>query len=98
MRRRIKQIPSEIEASRNLGPKSAAWLASVGIHTRADLACIGAIEACRRVRRAGHPVSVVMAYAIEAMLMDCDWRALPFEFCKQLQLEFENKRREESRP
>lgn len=54
------------------------------------------IEACRQMRKAGHPVSVVMAYAIEAMLMNCDWRALPVAFRHQLQLEFRKLRQEES--
>jgi hypothetical protein len=35
-----------------------------------------------------------MAYAIEGALMDCDWRALPFEFRKNLRLECLKLRRE----
>jgi len=85
---------SEIENLRNLGPKSAAWLADIGITTRAQLARTGAIEACRRLRKAGHPVNTVMAYAIEGALMDCDWRALPFEFRKNLRVECLKLRRE----
>lgn len=46
------------------------------------------------MRRAGHPVTVLMAYAIEGALMDCDWRALPHEFRKHLRLEFQKLRRE----
>jgi len=41
---------------------------------------IGAIEACGRRRQAGNPVTTLMAYSIEGPLMDCDWRALPFEY------------------
>lgn len=85
---------TEIDALRNFGPKSVAWLAEAGITTRAELARAGAIEACRRMLRAGHPVTVTMAYAIEAALMNCDWRALPLEFRKQLRLEFHALRRE----
>ncbi|WP_216900563.1 TfoX/Sxy family DNA transformation protein [Synechococcus sp. CCY 9618] len=57
---------------RNLGPKSAAWLAGIGITSRAELAQVGAIE----------------ADAIQGALMDCDWRALPPEFRRTLVLEF----------
>lgn len=72
----------------NLGPKSSVWLAAAGITTRSQLERLGAIEACRRVRQAGHPVSVVMAYAIEGGLMDCRWNALPWEFKRHLRQEF----------
>ena len=94
MRGRPGKFVTEIEALRNLGPKSGAWLADVGIHSRAELAAVGAIEVCRRMRRVGHPVTTVMAYAIEGALMDCDWRALPFAFRQHLALEFQKLRRE----
>jgi hypothetical protein len=77
----------------NLGPKSSAWLADAGITTRAELERIGTIEACRRVRAAGHPVSVVMAYAIEGALMGCHWNALPWEFRQQLRIDFARMKR-----
>ena len=94
MRGRPGKFVSEIEALRNLGSKSVAWLADVGLHSRAELAAVGAIEACRRLRRAGHPVTTVMAYAIGGALMDCDCRALPFAFRQHLTLEFQKLRRE----
>jgi hypothetical protein len=89
---------SEIERLRNLGPESASWLAEAGITTRAELARVGAIEACRRIRRAGHPVTTNLAYAIEGALMDCDWRMLPFEFRKHLRIEFLKLRHESKKP
>ncbi len=46
------------------------------------------------MRRAGRPVTTVMAYAIEGALMDCDWQALPFEFRKHLAMEFQKLKRE----
>lgn len=61
---------TEIQSLRNLGPKTAAWLAGIGITTRAELAQVGAIE----------------AYAIQGALMDCDWRALPPEFRRKIVL------------
>jgi len=78
----------ELAGLLNLGPKSSAWLAAAGITTRAQLERLGAIEACRRVWQAGHPVSVVMAYAIEGALMGCHWNALPWEFKRHLRQEF----------
>ena len=69
---------------RNLGPKSAQLLSAIGITDRDHLARLGAIETCRRLRDAGQPVSLNMAYAIEGALMDCDWREIPHEFRDQL--------------
>ena len=89
MPRRARALVSEVETLRNLGPKSALWLKQVGILTRADLVRVGPIGACRLLRDAGHRVSTVMAYAIEGALMDCDWRALPFAFRRQLRLDFQ---------
>lgn len=71
---------SKLRGLRNLGPTSAAWLADVGIPMRGNRTKIGAIEACGRRRQAGNPVTTLMAYSIEGPLMDCDWRALPFEY------------------
>lgn len=85
---------AEIGALFNLGPKSAAWLQAAGIRTRADLEKAGPIEACRRVRQAGQPVSVLLAYALEGALMGCHWNALPHEFKQHLRLEFAKLKRE----
>ncbi|MCI0348903.1 MAG: TfoX/Sxy family protein [Acidobacteriales bacterium] len=85
---------SEIAGLRNLGPKSAEWPEAIGITTRQQLARVGAIEACRRLRDAGYLVTTNMVYAIEGALMDCDWRALPFEFRKHLRVEFAKLHRE----
>jgi hypothetical protein len=88
------RLSSELERLRNLGPKSSAWLGQVGITTRSELARVGAIGACRRLLLAGHPVTRNMAYAIEGALMDCDWRAIPSEFRKQLAADFSALKRE----
>ena len=62
---------------RNIGPKSAAWLRQVGLHTEADLVAAGAVEAFMRVRRAGFKPSLNMLYALEGALRDCHWQEVP---------------------
>ena len=86
----------ELGALLNLGPKSSAWLVAAGLHTRADLERVGTIEACRRMRQRGFPVSLLAAYAIEGALMGCHWNALPLEFKQHLRAEFARLRRETS--
>ncbi|WP_394692244.1 TfoX/Sxy family DNA transformation protein [Hyphobacterium sp.] len=68
-----------ISAIRNLGPKTALALSEVGIHSRADLERIGAVEAYKRLRDRAGKVSLNALYAMQAGLMDVDWRHLPDE-------------------
>ena len=49
---------------------------------------LGPIEVCRRLRAGGHPVSVVMAYALEGALTGCHWQDIPWETKQFLRVEF----------
>jgi len=66
-----------IESLRNLGPKSAAWLAEVEIHTLADLQRVGSVGAYRAVAQAGLSTSLLLLYALEGALLDVRWDRLP---------------------
>jgi DNA transformation protein len=77
----------------NLGPKSSAWLRAIGITTEAQVRRLGPIEVCRRLRTAGRPVSVVMAYALEGALAGCHWNAIPWETKEHLRAEFAQMKR-----
>ncbi len=69
---------------RNIGPKSAAWLRQVGLHTAEDLAAAGPVDAFMRVRRAGFKPSLNLLYALEGALCDCHWQEVPDERRAQL--------------
>ncbi|MFN9935537.1 MAG: TfoX/Sxy family DNA transformation protein [Hyphomonadaceae bacterium] len=78
----------KISAMRNLGPTMAANLASIGVHTSADLQRIGAVEAFNRMRLIqGRQISRIALHAMFAALVDCDWRALPADIKAQLDQE-----------
>jgi DNA transformation protein len=62
---------------RNIGPKSAAWLRQVGLHTAGDLQAAGALEAYMRIRRAGFKPSMNLLYALEGALLDRHWQEVP---------------------
>ncbi|HEX7112388.1 MAG TPA: TfoX/Sxy family protein [Mizugakiibacter sp.] len=64
---------------RNIGPKSAAWLRQVGVHTQADLERLGAVETYLRVKRAGFRASLNLLYALEGALAGCHWAELSAE-------------------
>ena len=69
-----------ISEMRNLGPQMERWLAEIDIHGDADLRRAGAIAAWHRLRFAfGKRVTLNALFAMEAALLDCDWRALPAE-------------------
>ncbi|MGY0559833.1 MULTISPECIES: TfoX/Sxy family protein [unclassified Luteimonas] len=72
------------EKMRNIGPKSAAWLRQVGLHTRADLEAAGPVEAYMRVRRAGFRPSLNLLYSLEGALRDCHWQEVPDERRKEM--------------
>jgi DNA transformation protein len=62
----------------NLGPKSAEILASVDIHTRADLEAIGAVEAYRRAKLVGADrVSLNLLWAMQGALLGIPWNQIP---------------------
>lgn len=84
-----------LRTRRNIGPKIAGWLEEASIRSREDLIRIGTIDTCRRMRRAGHPVSLLAAYALEGALMDVHWNAIPVSFKRQLAIDFKHMIREE---
>ena len=83
-----------LAALKNLGEKTAQWLLDAGVKTKSELAKLGAIEVCRRMLQAGHPVSVVAAYAIEGALTDTHWNEIPASKKLELQRLFAIMKRE----
>ncbi len=73
----IDPVVTELAALKNLGEKTALWLVDAGVRSRSEMAKLGAIEVCRRMLLAGHPVSLVAAYAIEGALTDTHWNQSP---------------------
>ena len=74
---------------RNVGPKSAAWLRQVGLHSRGDLEAAGPVDAFMRVKRAGFRPSMNLLYALEGALLDCHWQEVPQARREQLVSEAE---------
>jgi DNA transformation protein len=70
---------------KNIGPKSSAWLASVGIHTLDDVAELGVVETYRRVKAAyTEKVSLNLLYALQAALLGLPWNELPLDIRNEL--------------
>lgn len=60
----------KISEMKNLGPKSTAMLANIGVHTRSDLEEIGAVDCYLILKNQGYNVNLNMLYALESALLD----------------------------
>ena len=79
-----------VESLRNLGPRSAEWLESIGIRNRTDIESLGSVQIYAILKGQGMPVSLNLVYALEATLLDLDWRELPQE--RKAELKYETMR------
>jgi nucleotidyltransferase/DNA polymerase involved in DNA repair len=66
-----KQTISDL---RNLGPKSQAILAKVGIDTLAKLRKAGPVPAYLQAKHADKAVSINLLYGLVGSIENCDWR------------------------
>ena len=74
---------------KNLGPVSARWLASVGIHRRADLIRLGPVEAFLRVKAAGHRPTLNLLWALAGAERGLRWNKLSEEDRHRLLIELD---------
>ena len=68
----------------NIGPRTAAWLRQVGLHTPGALAEAGAVGAYMRIRRAGFRPGLNLLYSLEGAILGQPWRDVPEERRQQL--------------
>lgn len=81
-------MPRAISQMRNLGPVMERRLREIGVENEGDLRAMGAVEAYRRLRFVfGREISIITVHAMEAALLDCDWRRLPPEVKARLDQE-----------
>jgi DNA transformation protein len=85
----------EIAKLRNLGPRTAQWLAAIGIHSEADLRRIGSVEAWARLRCEGFPVSLNFVWAVEGALAGVHWTEIPPELKSAIRNQIEERRARE---
>jgi hypothetical protein len=83
---------------KNLGPVSTRWLASVGIHRRADLIRLGPVEAFLRVKAAGHKPSLNLLWALAGAERGLRWNRLSEQDRHQLLLELDAAQAAKDRP
>jgi len=79
------KVSGELGKLRNIGAKTVAKLAGIGITSPAQLEELGAAETYRRLR-AQRPVNIAMLWALQGALLGLPWYDLPPEI-KQALLE-----------
>lgn len=81
---------TRLSSLRNIGSTSEKWLHEVGIRTIDDLRKVGVVEAYQRLKAAfPDGVTLNLLYALEAGLLDIDWRSLPHERKAELRAQVE---------
>ena len=75
---------------KNLGLKSAEWLASIGVYSLDDVAKLGVVETYKRVK-AAYPekVTLNLLWRLQAALLDIPWNELPPEIKSELRRQAE---------
>ena len=79
------KVSGELGKLRNIGAKTVAKLAGIGITSPVQLEELGAAEAYRRLR-AQRPVNIAMLWALQGALLGLAWYDLPTDI-KQALLE-----------
>jgi DNA transformation protein and related proteins len=82
-------LPTKIKDARNLGPKSAEWLADLGIHTLEDLEEKGVVATWKALQNFHEGANKNMLWAMMGAVMDLDWREIPIELKEQIKKELE---------
>lgn len=72
----MEKAARSISQMRNLGPVMERRLAEIDIRSKDDLRAVGAVEAFRRLKLIDARMSLNALYAMEAALLDIDWRAI----------------------
>ena len=86
--------PDSLEATVNIGPVLASKLRQVGIHSPAQLASIGSVDAMLRLA-AGEPVvRFNMLYALEGAIRGIRWHRIARSDRKALRSALKRKERE----
>ncbi|MEY4484840.1 MAG: hypothetical protein RL693_2292 [Verrucomicrobiota bacterium] len=75
---------SSVEEGLNLGAKSRAMLAEIGIHTLDDLRRAGSVNTYLELKLRGQPASLVMLYALEGAITNTHWLVVKRERKREL--------------
>jgi len=76
----------------NLGPTTRLWLADLGLTTDAQILAHDPIDLALALRRAGHPTSLNLVYALAGARLGLRWDALPEEMRQTLAARWKSQR------
>jgi DNA transformation protein len=87
--RNLASMPASFEVLPNLGPKSQAMLASVGITSLAELRRLGAVAAYAKTKKLNPSASLNLLWALEGALTGISWQQVAREHRTSLLLALE---------
>ena len=76
----------------NLGPATTAWLADLGLSDEAVILAHDPIDLALALRRAGHPASLNLVYALAGARLGLRWDALPDDLRDDLATRWKSQR------
>lgn len=79
-------MPNDLAKHKNIGAKTAAKLADVGITSVTQLEQLGAVEVFKRLR-GQRQVNIAMLWALQGALLDLPWYDLPPDIKQTLLVE-----------
>ena len=77
----------------NLGPTTMSWLADLGLKDDAAILAHDPIDLALALRRAGHPASLNLVYALAGARIGLRWDALPDDLRDDLATRWKSHRR-----
>ena len=76
----------------NLGPTTIAWLADLGLTDEATILAHDPIDLALVLRKAGHPASLNLVYALAGARLGLPWNHLPSEMREELAARWKSQR------
>lgn len=71
--------------TKNIGPKTAGWLAAIDIHSLQDIEQLGVVECYLRLKAAfPDRVSLNALWGLQGALMDIPWNQIPEDIKQDL--------------
>lgn len=70
------------------GLKTTQWLAAAGITHLRQVGRLGVAETCVLLKRLGYPVTLNLAYGLQAALLGTTWNRLPPEVAAAVREEY----------
>ena len=81
-------MPVDSKGNFKVGYKTTEWLFSIGLYNIKDVSNVGIFPVCKLLRSKGYPVSVNLAYGLQAEIMKLSINKLPSEIKEDIKRKY----------